>query len=80
MVLKESDFDEEDVALSCGMGFEAACLEFECELWRNPREREPSLRGFRSFREREREFLSFALEMRLCCIKIIHAVPCQTET
>jgi hypothetical protein len=40
MVLKESDFDEEDVALSCGMGFEAACLEFECELWRNPRERE----------------------------------------
>jgi len=32
-------------------------------------------------RERERErVLSFALEMRLCCIKIIHAVPCQTET
>jgi hypothetical protein len=39
MVLKERDFDEQDEALSCGIGFEAACAEFEGELWRN-------LRGF----------------------------------
>jgi hypothetical protein len=41
MVLKERDFDKQDEVLSCGMGFEATCTEFECELWRNPKESEP---------------------------------------
>jgi hypothetical protein len=56
MVLKERDFDEQDEALSCGIGFEAACTEFECELWRNPREREPE-RFSILWRDRERVFI-----------------------
>jgi hypothetical protein len=60
MVLKERDFDKQDEVLSCRMGFKATCVEFECELWRNPREREPERfsivwRDRDKERERERE-------------------------
>ena len=50
------DFDEQDEVLSCGMGFEAACAEFECKLWRNPRERGPE-RFSILWRERESFYL-----------------------
>jgi hypothetical protein len=50
------------------------------ETLESEREREPERFSIPREIEREREFLSFALEMGLCCIKIVHAVPCQTET